>query len=717
MVHMQPFLNVPRFVPAALCLPLALVAGGTVSETDSTSEFLIIPAAAPHELTPTNGWPAQESYAHWSRSNGGPTSNRYSTHRQITPENVGRLEVAWTYRSGDGQGHVQCNPIVVGEALYTSTAGHHIVRLDAATGREVWRYKPEREGKRLEDLPARRGLLFWSGRADAPERLIVTVGTWIYALDPATGQPIATFGENGRTPLPTGAGVTGAVWQNVLIVPGFNRDVFGYDIVDGRLLWRFHTMPQPGEFGYDTWEGQGSGANCWGGMSLDESRGIAYVSTGSPKPNFVGVGHLGSNLFSNCVIAIEAASGKRLWHFQEIRHDIWDMDIPAPPNLVTIERDGVKIDAVAQVTKLGNTLLLDRLTGQPIFPFRLRRAPESNLPGERTWPYQPDLELPEPFAKQAFERSDVTDRTPEARAHVENLISRANLGWFTPFEAGKPTAFFGVLGGAEWTGASFDPESGFLYVNSNHMPWIITVFRDDDPPPARPATLGEQLYQRMACAACHGQERRGIGTAPPLRGLRHHLTDGDVLALLRNGGNGMPPAPPMSDPEQKALLDFLFARDRPAAVPKHDAPIRYSFSGFSRLLDHEGYPGSKPPWGTLNCIDMNTGRIVWRVPLGEYPNLTTQGREATGSLNMGGATVTAGGLVFCSGTADKKIRAFDSATGAELWSHNLPFNGTAPPTTYEIDGRQFVVLPATGGGKVGGERGDALVAFALPAVK
>jgi quinoprotein glucose dehydrogenase len=699
---MHPFQTASRFVSAALCMPLALVAGGTVSETAATSEFLIVPAAAPDQLTPANGWPEIDSYARWTRSNGGPTSNRFSTLSEITPGNVARLEVAWTYRSGDGQGHVQSNPIVVDGALYTATAGHHIVRLDAATGKEVWRYRPEKKANRLEDLPARRGLLHWPGRDRIGPRLFFGAGQWVYALDPETGKPVEEFGSGGRAPLPMGAGVTGVIWDGVLVMPGFEGDVFGYDVVTGKELWRFRTMPQPGEFGYETWQGQSKGANCWGGISLDESRGIAYFSTGSPKPNFVGTGHLGRNLFANCVVALDVRTGARVWHFQEIRHDIWDMDIPAPPNLVTVMRDGRSVDAVAQVTKLGNTLLLDRVTGEPLFPFRLRRAPESTLPGEKAWPYQPDVELPEPFARQEFLREDITDRTPEARAYVESQLARANLGWFEPFELGKPTAFFGVLGGAEWTGAAFDPTTGRLYVNSNHLPYTITVFRDDDPPPAKPATLGEQLYQRMGCIACHGENRRGTAMFPPLRGLRHYLDDAAVISLLKTGRNGMPPAPPMTDAEQQALLDFLFVRDRPLAEPESaGGPVRYAFNGYNRLVDHEGFPGSKPPWGTLNCINLNTGRIDWRIPLGDYPELAAQGLTGMGSINMSGATVTATGLVFVSGTP-------------ELWSHALPLHGTAPPTVYEAGGRQYIVIPATGGGKVGGETGDALVAFALP---
>lgn len=694
--------------------------GAATAGAVAAQEYKTIPAATAEEMTPANGWPARDSYRDWSRSLGGPTSNRFSGLDQITTKNVGQLEVAWTYQSKDGKANLQANPIVVDGVMYAPTAGHAIVAIDAATGMERWRFKPEKLGNRLDELPARRGLIYWPGMpaADGPPgvgpRVIFTAGNWVYALDPTTGEPITSFGQGGRAALPTGGGVTGAVWQNVLIVPGFGRDVFGYDVVSGTLLWRFHTMPQPGEFGADTWEGQETGANCWGGMALDESRGIAYVSTGSPKPNFIGSGHLGQNLFSNCVLALDAATGKRLWHFQEIAHDIWDLDLPAPPNLVTVMRDGKNIDAVAQVTKIGNTLVLDRVTGKPLFPVRLRRAPESPLAGEVTWRWQPDIELPEPFGNQEFRREDITERTPEARAAVEAMLTRANMGWFTAFEAAKPTVFYGLHGGAEWTGAAVDPRNGRLYVSANHLPWAITVFRDDDPAPRVPASEGEKVYQQL-CAGCHGPTRTGIGMVPPLRGLRHRMDEAALADIIVKGRGAMPPMPMVTTEQNKALGDFLLVRDRPAPPPT--GKPKYAFGGYKKLLDHEEYPGIKPPWGTLVCLDLNTGRTLWRVPLGEYPELTRQGIPKTGTENFGGAIVTAGGLVFCSGTRDKKIRAFSAETGEELWSADLPLHGTAPPTTYKAGGRQYVVIAATGGGKLGGPTGDAWVAFALPAAK
>jgi quinoprotein glucose dehydrogenase len=704
---------IPRLSCGLSALSLALVAIAS-SRADDLPRYKVTPAARPEELTPSNGWPSSADYRQWTRSSGGSTSNRFSSLTQINTGNVSQLEVAWTYHSGDGTGNVQANPVVVGRKMFLPTAGNQIAALDAVTGKQLWIYRPPKTGNGLQDLPARRGLIYWPGEGGNAPRLFFTAGNWVYALDPESGKLVSEFGQAGRSELPTGGTATGAIWKHVLIVPGFLGDVFGYDVVTGKQLWRFHTMPTGSEFGAETWQQLDKGANCWGGMSLDEPRGIAYIATGSPKPNYLGPAHLGANLFSDCIIALNAATGERLWHFQEIEHDIWDLDLPTAPNLVTVMHDGRKVDAVAAVSKIGNTLLLDRVTGKPLFPFRYRRAPVSTLPGEVTAAYQPDPELPEPFGRQDFSRDHITDRTPEARANIEQQLANANMGWFVPFEDGKPTAFYGMLGGSDWPGAAFDPRTGRLYIAANHLPWLVAIQRDDDAPPLVPASAGEKVYQQY-CVACHGAERRGSGMVPGLRGLRHRMTEDDFLTLLKTGRNAMPPLGAVIPAEQQRDLQaFLFVKDRPQPAPNPNEPPRYAFGWYKKLLDQDQYPGIKPPWGTLNCLDLNSGKLLWRVPLGEYPELTKLGVPKTGTENMGGATVTAGGVVFASGTRDGKIRAFAAADGAELWSATLPLHGTAPPATYEVEGRQFVVIAATGGGKLGGATGDAWVAFALP---
>jgi quinoprotein glucose dehydrogenase len=372
------------------------------------------------------------------------------------------------------------------------------------------------------------------------------------------------------------------------------------------------------------------------------------------------------------------------------------------------------VDAVAAVTKLGNTLLLDRVSGRPIFPFRLRRAPTSTLPGEETAPYQPDPELPENLSTPEFTLANVTDRTAEAREAVLRQVARGTFGWFEPPTLGKPMLYHSSRGGAEWTGAAVDVPTGRLYISSNNLISQATVFpmEDRERDPKYPPSRGELAF-RQSCASCHGENRQGLGASPSLLGLRRRATDEQVAALLRTGRGSMPPAPPMSAEEHGALLDFLFGRNQPPAR-KGAGDARYFAVGYRFINDHEGYPGTKVPWGQLNCLDLNTGRFLWRVPLGEYPELTARGLPRTGTENFGGPTVTAGGLVFCAGTRDERIRAFDRDTGEELWSAQLPWGGYAPPSVYEVKGRQFVVVTATGGGKMGTATGDAWVAFALP---
>lgn len=683
--------------------------GCDATSRQNLPEYQVIPPASVEELTPAVGDENPAEFRGWARSHG-TGSLRYSSLDQINRENVLQLKVAWTYRSGDGPGNIQSNPIIVDGIMYAPTTGDNVVAIDAETGREIWRFHPGGH-------PAMRGLVYWDGGGRHPGRVYFTAGPYLFAVDARTGKPVPTFGQSGK--VKAGGVVAPAIFDNVIVVPVWNR-VEGIDVYTGEHLWTFRIVPAAGEFGADTWSGEGDGANCWGGMAMDARRGIAYVAAGAPHPNFMGMGRTGANLFGDSVIALDARSGRRLWHFQEIRHDIWDLDIPAPPNLVTVNHGGRRVDAVAQVTKLGNTLLLDRVSGKPLFPFRLHKAPASTMPGECTWPYQPALELPEPFARQVFNLDEVTNISPAARVSVLKQLAHANYGWFQPFDEGKPTALYGIHGGAEWTGAAFDPPTGMLYVSSNEVPWIITVSRRTRKPVRdanAPPTAGMKVYQTY-CVVCHGSRREGRGMAPPLDSLERRYDDQSLSALIRKGRNAMPGFGSLSAADMRVLLDYLSDRDIPAGRPSANggAP-EYVFNGYPKLLDHEGYPGSRPPWGTLNAINLNTGRIAWKIPLGEHEELTRRGIPVTGTENFGGPIVTAGGLVFCAGTRDLKIRAFDKWNGRELWSHRLPYGGYAPPATYTVKGRQYVVIAATSGGKLGGEMGDMYVAFALPPPK
>jgi quinoprotein glucose dehydrogenase len=660
-------------------------------------EYQNLPAANSAELTPAS--PSGEEYIEWRRSQGDSTCSRYSSLKQINRDNIANLQVAWIYHSKDGKANIQCNPVISDGVMYAPTAGNYVVAVNAQTGKEIWRFKPEGQ-------PALRGLVYWRGNGIVGPRLFFTSGDFLFSIDPKTGLPVESFGRGGK--VRSGGVVAPAIYKDVIVVANWNL-ILGYDLASGRQLWEFAAMGRPSTL----WDDPDRGGNCWGGIAMDTQRGIAYISTGSPHPNFLGIDHTGQNQYANSVLALDAKTGRLLWSFQEIGHDIWDLDIPAPPNLVAVMRDGKRVDAVAQVTKIGNTLLLDRVSGKPLFPFQLRRAPVSKLPGEKTWAYQPVFALPQPFARQTFTPDDITDLSPEAHAFVAKQAHGANYGWFEPFEPGKPTVYYGIHGGAEWTGAAYDPTTGWLYVSSNELPWMIAVVRTRvgiaRDPGAGP-TAGEKVYTKF-CAGCHGADRKGRGMAPQLRG---GLLEDEVIGAITNGRNSMP-AVSINLDQRQAVLDFLFDRDIPADAGRTKSEGQYAYvpTGYRKLLDDKGYPGSKPPWGTLNAIDLNTGKLVWKSPLGEYPELTKSGIPKTGTENFGGATVTAGGLVFCAGTRDLKIRAFDKDTGRELWDHELPFGGFAPASVYQVDGREYVIIAATGGGKLGGELGDAYVAFSL----
>lgn len=689
------------------------------------------------------------SLVNWETYLGDKTSSQYSQLDQINRENVAQLEVAWIYRSGDaredGRSQIQCNPIIIDSVLYGTSPRLKLLAVHASTGREIWRFDPAGSVDG-EDGPSgvNRGVAYWTDGDDA--RLFFVAGPKLYAIDARTGSPAASFGENGTVDFHDGldrevsdlfvsATSPGVVYRDLLIIgsrvsegsdaaPGHIR---AYDVRTGERAWIFHTIPHPGEYGYDTWPEDAwlkiGGANSWSGMSLDEKRGWVFIPTGSAAFDFYGGNRPGMNLFANSVLVLDAATGRRIWHYQTVHHDIWDRDLPAPPNLVRVTHNGRTRDAVAQITKSGYVFLLDRETGEPLFPVEERPVPASDLRGEQAWPTQPFPTKPPPFARQVFNPEDVTNLALESHdAVAKRLAEVRSAGQFVPPSEQGTIIFPGFDGGAEWGGAAFDPETGRLYVNSNEMPWILTMV--DVSPQAGQLALsaGKYLYT-VTCAACHGVDRRGDTQQifPTLVDIDKRRSRREVLEILERGKGNMPSFGYLSKANRDALIAFLFdLSDDQAGLDEaelddilQEPDIPYVHTGWHRFFDPEGYPAVKPPWGTLNAINLNTGEIDWTVPLGELPELTERGIPPTGTENYGGPVVTAGGLVFIAASKDEKFRAFDKATGDILWETTLPAGGYATPATYMLDGRQYVVI-AAGGGKMGTDSRDAYVAFALP---
>ena len=694
------------------------------------------------------GFAARAADRDWPVYLGDPGSTHYSTLKQIHARNVHRLQVAWTYRSGDARrnnlSQIQCNPLIIDTVLYGTTPGLKLVALDATNGRERWRFDPFAGRTDLSTLGVNRGVVYWHDGND--RRLLFTADHYLYAINAADGKPVPGFGSNGRVDLKEGLGrdvnklavlsnTPGALYQNLLFMPlrlgegpapAAPGHIRAYDVRTGNIVWTFHTIPWPGEPGHETWPPDAwthvGGANCWAGMSVDPARGLLFVPTGSAAFDMWGGDRIGQNLFANCLLALDAKTGRHIWHYQFVRHDLWDRDLPAPPTLITVRRSGRSVDAVAQVTKSGHVFVFNRETGEPLFPIREHLVPASQLQGESAWPTQPWPDKPEPFARQVFTYDLITQISPESRrAALDRFVRLRPHVPFLPPSVEGTIIFPGFDGGAEWGGAAADPD-GILYVNANEMPWVLTMVPTEAEIPGLPAS-GQQLFTRI-CVACHGIDRRGNAAQniPSLVGVEKKLKREDILSLLETGRGVMPSVAFLSARQKAALADLLLGTvseearrggEEEASGEDVLGRIPYTHTGYNRWLDTNGYPVVKPPWGTLNAIDLNTGEYRWRVPLGEFPELSARGVPVTGTENYGGPVVTAGGLVFIAASKDEMIRAFDRRTGRVRWQAKLPAGGYATPATYLAEGRQYVVI-ACGGGKMGTPSGDSYVAFALP---
>jgi quinoprotein glucose dehydrogenase len=701
---------------------LATICSAVVISSLSFSAPFLVRAVASQDIPNSNS-----ERRDWPAYGGAPANTHYSDLAQINRSNVKDLSVAWSFDTGE-QGGLQTSPIIVEGVLYGITPTQKVFALDAASGKLLWKFDSGIKGTQPD-----RGLAYWSSERD--KRILVGVMNFLYALDASTGKPIATFGQEGRIDLRGDLGrdpqrqsvaltSPGIVYKDLVIVGGRNPetlpaapgDVRAYDLRTGKLRWSFHTIPHPGEFGYETWPKDAwkysGAANNWAGMAVDAKRGIVYVPTGSAAFDFYGGNRVGDDLFANCLIALNAETGERIWHFQGVRHDLWDRDFPSPPTLVSVNRDGKDIDAVAQTTKQGFVYLFDRVSGKPLFPIEYRKYPPSTVPDEMAASEQPLPTKPTPFARQILSEDMLTNRTPEAHAWaLEKFRTFRSEGQFVPFSVGKDTVIFpGFDGGAEWGGSAVDTQTAILYVNANEMAWTGALAPDtgENNPKA--------LYLSQ-CSVCHGEKMTGSPPAmPSLVEVGDRLSPQQIGATIKNGKGRMPAFANFDDGQLYALIDFLVS-GKSKELPSSEVPppdMKYRFTGYHKFLDPDGYPAVVPPWGTLNAINLNTGEYVWKINLGEYPELAAKGLKNTGTENYGGPVVTAGGLVFIGASNfDKKFRAFDKATGELLWEATLPFSGNATPATYAVKGRQYVVIAAGGGKDLKSPSGGVYVAFAL----
>ncbi len=658
---------------------------------------------------------------------GGKERNLYSSLKQINRDNVAKLEVAWTFETGD-QAEYQANNLIVGGLLYTPTPSRKVVALNAASGEVRWTWDPAKDGPGA-GRARQRGLVYWENEEGGERRLLTGVAGMLFALDAVTGKVIKDFGKEGSIKLGSGLNTPGVVYKDLVIVGGVGGKgaVRAYDVRTGAQRWIFHLIPRPGEVGYDTWPKDAyktaTGLMPWCGQSLDEKRGIVYVATKTAEPDFYGGRRHGANLFANSVLALDAATGKRIWHFQIVHHDLLDKDLPCPPVLLTVTHKGKKIDAVAQGTKHGLLFVFNRETGEPLWPIEERPVPASELEGEKAWPTQPFPTKPPPLMRQKYTETDASNISPKThQLTLDRIKASPNFGPFPAPGLNETVMFPGFDGGMEWGGGAADPD-GIYYVNVNEMPWLLQMIETRKADGSK-LVRGERDY-KIFCGACHGLDRKGNKQAgfPPLLGIGDRKTRAEIELITRQGGGRMPGYATMPEAKRAAILDYVLnhkppspSRPEPGApAPKviDKQPPAYAFGGFRRWLDDEGYPAIKPPWGTLNAVDLNTGKIKWKVVLGEYPELTARGIPPTGTENYGGPLVTASGLIFIGATADETFRVFDKENGKTLFKAKVPFSGTATPSTYMVKGRQYVVISA-GGGKSGRPRGGRLVAFALP---
>jgi len=664
-----------------------------------------------------------EESGDWSHYLGDAESNQYSSLAQINTDNVHQLKEVWTHDNGhadpNDRSQIQCNPLVIDGVLYGSSASMTLFALDASNGTKLWEFDAFDGKYEMFGMGVNRGLAWHED--DTGARLFFSAGSKLFAINPQNGIPIEGFGDAGAVDYHEGldADVEGLfivsntprVSESTGAAPGHIR---AYDVRSGEQKWIFHTIPHPGEYGYDTWPPDAyrnsGGANTWAGFSLDQDRGLLFAPTGSAAFDFYGGDRHGDNLFANSIVALNASTGERKWHYQTIHHDMWDKDLPAPPNLVTIKKEGEDIDALVQITKNGILFVLDRVTGEPIYPIEEIEVKPSLLKGEKSSPTQPWPTVYPAFSRTHLTDKDIATRDSEAARYAKAIFEGTDHdGPFDPPSERGSIIFPGLDGGGEWGGAAIDKTSNSLIVNSNEMPWRMQMDR------VVPLTVGQGTYKSF-CQNCHGDRFQGnelFGNVPSLINLKERKTLKEVSHIVRNGKGVMPGVSWLPDDRIEALYNYINGDEQGAEeVVDENWPYPYRIRGYEKLYAGDGYPIITPPWGQLTSIDLDRAKINWQIPLGEHADLSAKGMPITGTENYGGPAVTAGGVIFIAATMDEKIRAFDVKSGEELWKADLPAAGYATPAVYSIDDKQYVVI-ACGGGKLKTKSGDSYVAFSL----
>lgn len=697
---------------------------------------LALIAGVPMLVAGSRKKPASNSsaaYTTWREYGGSPDDAQYSALSQINRSNVTELKQVWFYPAGNNGFRFGSNPIVIDGVAYVIGVNNSVAALDAATGRQIWIH-PTAKGYDF----SHRGLMYWESKDRSDRRILYIANNSLWAIDARTGSAIDSFGDHGGVDLRVGLGrdpqsvrnigngTPGRIFDNLVILgsetgeeyespPG---DIRAYNVVTGKMAWIFHTVPHPGEYGYDTWPPNAwkyvGGTNNWGEMSVDEKRGIVYIPLGSPTYDFYGADRNGADLFSDCILALDARTGKYLWHFQTTHHDLWDYDLMVGPKLLTVDHDGQKVDILAQAGKNGYLYVLNRVTGKPLWPIVERPVPKSDMPGQISWPTQPIPTVIQPFGRQKFTADDIDPyiSDPKEREAIRQQVASArNQGIYTPVDTTPTIEMPGNNGGANWGSAAIDPAKGLFFVLSKAAPSLIQLASK---PPRRemtgpPENQGEALYIRN-CEICHKADMKG---QPPAIPSLASLPDGQTSTLVHAAVTGamapMPAFPDLSSTDVDDVIAYIrhpdkaniparmlaFLRNPPTTSPKLAPPGTRYWTGYGYMNSKDGLPAINPPWSRLTAYDLNTGKIIWQIPFGGVDGLEAKGIDNTGSFwPRGGVVVTAGGIVFGGSKSDETVWAYDEMTGKVLWRAKLPVGPEGIPAVYEVAGKEYVVISA-----------------------